>query len=367
MYRFSKQIRLPNFGVAEQEKLNQASVLVIGAGGLGCPALAYLAAAGIGTLGIADNDHIEASNLNRQILYGEPDIGQNKAMVAARKLRKQYNDIEVIAIPEYLDNTNIIPHLALYDLVIDGSDNFATRYMLNDACCLLGKPWIMGAVYAHEGQVAVWNTHESPVHYRDLHPQPPAGMSIPDCNETGVLGVMPGIIGTMQAAEAIKLLAGLGSSLAGKVYYHSLMEPGGYVVAVSKNPETAAHMPENLDAFTRWNYTAQCAGIACTTWSEAFLYLAEKPQTTVFTDVREESELEHYRMPGALHLPLSEHPANLDRLASFQTIFTFCRSGARSIRSAALIKARFPEKDVYCIEGGIKQAVSLSETDAHGV
>ncbi|HET7361891.1 MAG TPA: HesA/MoeB/ThiF family protein, partial [Salinimicrobium sp.] len=203
MSRFERQKILPEFGSEGQQKLSTAKVLVIGAGGLGCPALLYLAAAGVGTIGIADGDSISESNLNRQTLFGHNDIGKAKAETAAGILQEKYPDINFQVIPHFLTSENALEVLENYDLVLDGSDNFGTRYMINDACVLLGIPLIMGAIYQYEGQLSVFNYGENPVSYRDIYPVPPKANEIPNCSETGVLGVLPGIIGNLQAAETI--------------------------------------------------------------------------------------------------------------------------------------------------------------------
>jgi len=220
MSRFERQTILPGFGQEGQQKLSMAKILVIGAGGLGCPALLYLAAAGVGTIGIADGDKVSLSNLNRQILYGEDHIGQSKAEVAGELIRSKYSDIQINIIPHFLTSENALDIIKKYDLVLDGSDNFGTRYLINDACYLLKKPLVFGAIYQHEGQVAVLNISrngQEPLTYRDLFPNPPSAAEVPNCAETGVLGVLPGIIGTMQATEAIKYLSGFGKPLIHKV------------------------------------------------------------------------------------------------------------------------------------------------------
>ena len=217
MDRFERQVILPGFGQEGQAKLKQASVLVIGAGGLGCPVLLYLAAAGVGRIAVVDGDVISQSNLNRQVLYGENDLGKNKAETAIRYFQEKYSDIQWTAIPEFITVDNAQAFIFHYDLVIDGSDNFPTRYLVNDACVLLKKPLVYGSIYQHEGQVSVFNVGSHPCNYRDVFPSPPAPQEIPNCAETGVLGVLPGIIGNLMALEAIKVLSGLGKPLSNKL------------------------------------------------------------------------------------------------------------------------------------------------------
>ncbi len=220
MDRFERQIKLNDFGAAAQQKLIDSKVLVVGAGGLGCPALQYLAAAGVGTLGIADGDSVMLSNLNRQVIFGEGDVGKNKALVAAKYIRDKYKDSLLNVYPFTLVNTNTLNVISRYDLIIDATDNFQTRYMLNDACVLLNKPLVYGAIYQYEGQVAVFNLstqNSRSANYRNLFPQPPGINEVRDCNNTGVLGVLPGIIGVMMASEAIKVITNYATPLINKM------------------------------------------------------------------------------------------------------------------------------------------------------
>jgi len=215
--RYHHQMILKDFGEAGQQKLLQAKVLVIGAGGLGCPALQYLTAAGIGTIGIVDDDVVTLSNLHRQILYSTSDIGFLKAEKAAEKLRQLNPEISIIVYSERLTTQNALSIMKAYDVIIDGTDNFSTRYMINDACVLLQKPLVYGAVSQYEGQVAIFNYKKENlyegVNYRDLFPYPPKDTEVLNCAEAGVLGILPGIIGTMQANETIKLITGIGKPL----------------------------------------------------------------------------------------------------------------------------------------------------------
>ncbi|MBD0294073.1 MAG: HesA/MoeB/ThiF family protein, partial [Flavisolibacter sp.] len=210
--RYQRQVILQEFGEAGQQKLLQAKVLVIGAGGLGCPVLQYLAAAGVGVVGIADDDIVSLTNLHRQVLYSMSDIGKSKVERAAAILRQLNPDIEIIPYHLRLTNKNALDIITAYDIVVDATDNFPTRYLLNDACVLLSKPLIYGAVSKFEGQVAVFNgvgsSGEKSVNYRDLFPVPPQEDEVPNCAEAGVLGVLPGIIGSLQAGEVIKLITG---------------------------------------------------------------------------------------------------------------------------------------------------------------
>ena len=214
--RYSRQIILDEIGLEGQERLKIARVLMIGAGGLGCPVLQYLVAAGIGTLGIIDFDIVEESNLQRQILYSTEDIGKNKAIVAKKRLKQLNPHINIIAYPKPLNRQNALTLFPRYDLIIDGTDNFETRYIVNDVSLLTGKPFVYGAIHKFEGQVAVFNYEHGPS-YRCLFPNPPEKDSIPSCSQMGVLGVLPGIVGAYQANEALKIILKIGEPLSGKL------------------------------------------------------------------------------------------------------------------------------------------------------
>src|SRR5690606_19253182 len=214
--RYSRHIILSEIGQAGQDKLLSAKVLVIGAGGLGCPVLQYLAAAGIGTLGIIDFDVVEISNLQRQVLFGTSSLGKNKAEAAKKHLEDLNPEISIMAYAEKLTYQNALELFKNYDIIVDGSDNFETRYLVNDACIITNKPLVFGAIYKFEGQVSVFNYQNGPS-YRCLFPNPPQKDTVPNCSEIGVLGVLPGIIGSMQANEVLKIILGIGSTLSGKL------------------------------------------------------------------------------------------------------------------------------------------------------
>ncbi|MBS1949104.1 MAG: HesA/MoeB/ThiF family protein [Bacteroidetes bacterium] len=356
MSRFERQIILPGFGAAGQEKLRQAKVLVIGAGGLGCPALLYLAAAGVGTIGIADGDVVAVSNLNRQIIFGEGDVGKMKAEVAAGFLQKKYSDIRVEAIPKFLTASNSLPVIGKYDLVLDGSDNFPTRYMVNDACVLLSKPIILGAIYQNEGQVAVLNVmaEDQPlVDYRDLYPEPPAAYEIPNCNETGVLGVLPGIIGTMQAAETIKLLSGYGKPMINKVLVFRLPEFSFYEMGILPNAASKKKIPANAGAFAAMDYSIACAATVAINWGGALSMQSKYPDNVLLVDVREIDEKPVLKEIECINIPLSVLEKEYGRLLMADSILLFCHSGIRSEKAAYTLKKFYPAKNIYSIQGGL--------------
>ncbi|KEO75845.1 HesA/MoeB/ThiF family protein [Anditalea andensis] len=356
MSRFERQTILSGFGQEGQGKLSHSKVLVVGAGGLGCPALLYLAAAGVGTIGIADGDEVSLSNLNRQVIYGERDIGRSKAEVAAEQIRNKYSDIQINVIPYFLNKDNALSVIAAYDLVLDGSDNFGTRYLINDACYILKKPLVFGAIYQHEGQVAILNVqdNEEPLTYRDLFPIPPSASEVPNCSETGVLGVLPGIIGTMQATEAIKYLTNFGNPLIHKVLFYNLKDHGTYMLDIGLNPDGRKLMPRTASEFHQMDYAVVCGPGDLKRWEDVQTFMAEHPENAWLLDVREDHELPKLDNLPYIPMPLSHLKDKMHELAALDTIFVFCQSGIRSARAVEDLKAAMPAKNIYTIEGGIK-------------
>ena len=259
--RYQRQITLEGFGMEAQEKLSKAKVLVIGAGGLGCPVLQYLAAAGVGCIGIADDDTIQFSNLNRQILFGQEDIGKYKVDIAAAKINTLNDRVEIITYKERWDQQMCIEHFPNYNIIVDATDNFASRYMINDACVLLDKPLVFGAVSKYEGQVAVFNvvSNDIAVNYRDLFPTPPKNDEVLNCAEGGVLGVLPGTIGVMQATEVIKLITGVGTPLANQMLTYTALNNQYLTLQLIKNPASIKTSPTSLDIFMQTNYVHLCS------------------------------------------------------------------------------------------------------------
>ncbi|MBN7812755.1 HesA/MoeB/ThiF family protein [Algoriphagus sp. H41] len=361
MSRFERQTILPGFGADAQRKLQDAKVLLIGAGGLGCPILLYLAAMGVGKIGLMDGDEVSLSNLNRQVLYGEKDLGKPKVEAAASYFRSKYSDLEIEEIPEYITVENALEILPDYDLVIDGSDNFPTRYLVNDACVLLGKPLVFGAVYLNEGQVSVFNLEENACNYRDVYPQMPAASEIPNCAETGVLGVLPGIIGNLMALEAIKVLTGFGKPLKNKMLFFNSLSAQTYEVEIFPNPTSKAAVPSSKRAFSQTNYELACEGVEQVDWQ----FVLENPRPSVtLVDVRDRDELPRLERAGLLEIPLSQLSTAAKKLEDSGEIYLFCQSGMRSQTAALQLKGIFPDKKIYSIRGGIK--AFPKQTSNHG-
>ncbi len=358
--RYSRQLALKELGEDGQHKLLQARVLMIGAGGLGCGALPYLAAAGVGFIGIIDDDTVALNNLHRQTLYAVKDIGQSKAIKAAGALRQLNPEIDIVALNERLTIANALELIRGYDIVVDGSDNFSTRYMVNDACVLLDKPLVYGAISKFEGQVAVFNHQEidgtRSVNYRDIFPEPPADGEVANCAETGVLGVLPGIIGGMQANETIKLITGIGKPLTNRLLTFNALNNQLFELQLTALAGTRDLIPANASVFEQTNYDWLC-GVGGSRL-EIDVAAFDKLRTTenvLIADVREDheqpvvTEFEHIRVPlGSIAEKWPE--------TAIDTIIVFCQSGKRSGQAARLLIARFGDsKKIFSLAGGILQ------------
>ncbi|MFN8358351.1 MAG: HesA/MoeB/ThiF family protein [Candidatus Kapaibacterium sp.] len=359
--RYARHIALPQFSDATQDALRSSKVLVIGAGGLGCPALLYLAAAGVGSLGIVDHDHIELSNLHRQILYTEDDIGKNKASTAAEKLRKINSACTLQVYEIDIHTGNACDIIRAYDIVIDGSDNFPTRYLVNDACAILKIPLVYGSVFRYEGQVSVFHStakfqdsQNRPANYRDLFPIPPQAGEVPNCMESGVLGVLSGIIGTMQASEAIKLITGIGDVLAWSVLTYNLLTNSIEQFEFSGTDDALPGAPTTENELAAMHYDAFC-GITHDIREISWKHLEKiySPETMILLDVRESIErplLEKYPYKS---IPLNQLQNRTHELDASKTICVFCQSGARSMIAAHELQNSFNFQHVWNIEGGI--------------
>ncbi len=358
--RYQRQLILKNFGEAGQQKLLRAAVLVIGAGGLGCPVLQYLAAAGVGRIGIVDDDNISLSNLHRQVLYNTDDIGRSKANQAAVVLSRLNTDIEITPYTERLTVQNAFSLMKEYDIIVDCTDNFAARYLINDACVLLKKPLVFGAVSRYEGQVAIFNykskSSDTTVNYRDLYPQPPKAGEVLSCEEAGVLGVLPGIIGSMQATEVIKLIAGIGRPLINRMLTYDALDNNMYELELAPAGNTASLMPGDEAAFLATDYNAMC-GVMTADYeidTPFFDQLILDGNIDVI-DVREPDEVPVIEDITCLRIPLGQLPGNLS-LIHADTIVVICQTGRRSLQAAKQLATIFgSSKKIYSVRGGIMQ------------
>ncbi|MGZ8516544.1 MAG: molybdopterin-synthase adenylyltransferase MoeB [Chitinophagaceae bacterium] len=357
--RYQRQILLKEFGREGQQKLLRAKVLMIGAGGLGCPALQYLAAAGIGTIGIVDNDTVTLTNLHRQPLYTVNDIGSLKAERAAAVLQQLNPEINIIPFIQRLTVENALELMRSFDIIIDGTDNFSTRYLINDACVLLDKPLVYGAVSQFEGQTAILNyrkqSTDKAANYRDLFPQPPKDDDVLNCAEAGVLGVLPGIIGTMMANETIKLITGIGEPLINRLFTYNALNNQVYELGLSAREETRALIPANELLFKQMDYAWLCASSPSSfeIGSEVFDDLLANENIDII-DVRETDELPVVNEFHSHKIPLRQIEESVDIIKA-NTIVVFCQSGKRSKQAAIQLSGIFGStKKIYSLKGGIE-------------
>ncbi|MFD1143471.1 molybdopterin-synthase adenylyltransferase MoeB [Larkinella insperata] len=338
--RYSRHLLLPEIGLAGQEKLKRTRVLVIGAGGLGCPVLQYLTAAGIGTIDVADGDTVALSNLQRQILFSTADVGKPKAQAAATRLREQNPLITIQAHSTFLTDENALDWIAGYDVVVDGSDNFATRYLVNDACVMLNKPLVFGSIYRFEGQVSVFNVGDGPT-YRCLYPDP---SDLPACAEAGVLGVLPGITGCLMANEVIKLVTGTGELLSGKLLVFNAMKMSFQTFALAADPANKIIMELSAGR-------SVCAlPVLEITHAEYRKRLAQAPDLQLI-DVREPEEAARRTLGGKL-IPLRQLLAQPTLIRADQPIVIYCQSGMRSRKAVEFLQAQGFQQ-VVSLQGGI--------------
>jgi molybdopterin/thiamine biosynthesis adenylyltransferase/rhodanese-related sulfurtransferase len=339
--RYARHLTLPNVGEAGQERLKAARVLVVGAGGLGSPAALYLAAAGIGTIGLVDVDVVDASNLQRQLLHATADIGRSKLDSARDRLHGVNPHVTVVPHAVRLSSSNALEIVRAYDLVLDGSDNFATRYLVSDACVLTGRPNVHGAIFRFEGQASVFSTADGPC-YRCLFPEPPPPDSIPNCAEGGVLGVLPGLIGTIQATEALKLVLGIGRSLAGRLLLVDALTMEYRAMAVPRDPACPACGTRTITALVDYDGFCGVSGSAAATSAEITpreLAARLREGTVTLIDVRELHEWDTAHIDGARLIPLGTLGDSLGSLDRHAEIVVMCRSGQRSAVAARQLEA----------------------------
>jgi len=353
--RYSRHLIIPDVAMAGQKRLKNARVLVVGAGGLGSPALMYLAAAGIGTLGIVDFDVVDESNLQRQIIHGQSDIGRPKAESARDTVREINPLVNVVVHEGRLDNDNVLEIFSGYDLILDGTDNFATRYMVNDACVLLGKPYVWGSIYRFDGQVSVFWDKYGP-NYRDLYPDPPPPGMVPSCAEGGVLGVLCASIGSVMVNEAIKLITGIGETLLGRLLVFDALEMSWHEIKIRKDPNTPK-ITELID------YEEFCgvvsseaaqAAVGSTITASELKDLLDSDKPLYLVDVREPAEWEIVRIPGATLIP-KDQILRGDALASLpqdKQLVMYCKTGVRSAETLAAVKAA-GFADAIHVQGGV--------------
>lgn len=347
MERYQRHIVLSEVGQEGQDKLSRAKVLVIGAGGLGCPVLQYLAGAGIGTLGIMDFDKVEESNLQRQVLFGTSSIGQNKALVAKERLEDLNPTIAIKAYPEKLTSKNALERFKDYDIMVDGTDNFTTRYLINDAAILTQKPIVYGAIYKFEGQVSVFNYQNGPS-YRCLFPSPPKEGSVANCSEVGVLGVLTGIVGSMQANEVIKMILGFDNVLSGKLFCYNSRTTQTSTLKISRNEKVFEQVLSGKNALQNNELTITCDASTPEIAAEDVF----QKGNIQFIDVREHHEQPQLHLPNCIQIPLNQLEQNLNRIDGSKTNIVFCQIGSRSKTAVALLQKR-NITNCYSLKGGV--------------
>jgi adenylyltransferase/sulfurtransferase len=346
--RYSRHLIIPDVAMDGQKRLKNAKVLCVGAGGLGSPALMYLAAAGVGTLGIVEFDTVDESNLQRQIIHGQSDIGRSKAQSARDSVQEINPYVTVVLHEERLDSENVMDLFAQYDLIVDGTDNFATRYLVNDACVLLNKPYIWGSIYRFDGQASVFWSEYGPC-YRCLYPEPPPPGMVPSCAEGGVLGVLCASIGSIQVTEAIKVLTGIGEPLVGRLMIYDALEMTYRSVKVRKDPECAV-CGKNPTVTELIDYEAFCGAVSeeaveaakdSTITPRTLKQWIDDGQNIQIIDVREPAEYEIVSIPGSTLIPKNEFIMGeaLSKLPQDKRIVLHCKSGVRSAEVLAIVKA----------------------------
>lgn len=342
LIRYSRQILLPEMGEDGQKKLKEARVLIVGAGGLGSPAAIYLAAAGVGRIGIVDHDRVELVNLQRQILHATPDVGRMKTGSAVEKMAALNPLIKIDRHNLKLTSRNALQIVEQYDMVIDGTDNFPTRYLLNDACALLGKPYIYGSIYRFEGQVTVFDARTGPC-YRCLFPEPPPPHLVPSCDVGGVIGVLPGIIGSLQAMEAIKLILGIGEPLTGKLLLFDALKMSFNKLKIRKVPQCVL-CGENPTITGLIDYDEFCSGTAGSLFDDFDItpgelkQQIERGEDILLIDVRTEPEYRINRIEGSRLVPLFLVPLKVNEWRKEQTMVVYCKTGVRSAQTVNLLR-----------------------------
>lgn len=364
---YSRHLSIPEFGMEGQKKLKAAKVLAVGTGGLGAPMLQYLAAAGVGTIGIVDFDKVEASNLHRQVLFGASDVGRPKVEVAKERLQQINPHIDIQVHNVRLTSDNALEIIKKYDVIADGTDNFPTRYLINDACVMLDKPNVHGSIFQFEGQLSVFNYEDDDgvrgPNYRDLFPEPPPPGLVPSCAEAGVLGVLPGIIGCLQASEVIKIITGIGEPLAGQLFLFDAQDFSTRKVKVTKNADNPL-TGENPEITELIDYEEFC-GVPSVNGEEEqeeskvpevsvqeYKTWLDSGEDVQLIDVREPHEVEIAEMGGEL-IPLKTVADNADKISRDKKVVVHCRSGQRSADAIKELQEKYDFDNLYNLKGGI--------------
>lgn len=353
--RYIRQTTLKDFGPEGQQKLKSAKVLVIGAGGLGVPVMTYLNAMGIGTLGIVDADIVSISNLHRQVLYTEKMVGLPKVVAAKNQLEAQNHETEINTYQTFLTVSNALEIISSYDVVVDATDNFPTRYLINDACVILSKPFVYGALHGFEGQVSVFNYNGGPT-YRCLFPEMPNADAVPDCNENGVLGILPGIVGNLQALETIKIMTGIGDVLSGVIMMFDGLTQRFQRMKLNT-------IPKNKEIKTlQSSYDFDCETPIKSIESKDFQNLILNGKMELI-DVRTSKEYEANHLEESKHIPLGELEERVSEINIEESVYVICQSGIRSKKAVLRLKEIFPGKEFINVAGGMNHINTYAHTN----
>jgi sulfur-carrier protein adenylyltransferase/sulfurtransferase len=353
--RYEKQLRLQEIGEAGQARMARARVLVIGSGGLGCPVLQYLCGCGVGTLGVVDGDDVELSNLHRQVLYNEEQLGQPKALAAAQSLRKLNSEVRIIPYPAFLTPDLALDIVRDYDVIADCSDNFGTRYLINDVCMLYGKPFVSAALYKNQAQVSLFNSQElaNPLSYRDVFPEDESQAQIADCNENGVLGPLAGLAGLYQAMEVIKHLVTPSKCLINKLLLINGWDLDHTVISLDYlRPSPFARSAE---AIRQHNYAVPCRKNEVHEIEPGALEALLEASGVVIVDVRNYGEGEAFGLANPIQIPLAELSDRLNELVPYNSVVFICQSGKRSAAACRFLQRERPEKKVMSLRGGVSR------------
>ncbi len=356
MIRYSRQTQLKNFGTEKQELLLSSKVLVVGAGGLGVPVLQYLTGMGTGTIGIVENDTVSLTNLQRQVLYTEAQAQKKdlKLNVAIQRLQQLNSEVHFKPYHTFLNHENALDIIQDFDLVIDCSDNFETRYLVNDACIILNKPFIYGALHGFEGHVSVFNYKNGPT-YRCLFPIEPTAKQIPDCNTNGVLGVIPGIIGNLQALEAVKLLTGIDSVLSGELLIYDGIAQQTTKIKIPKSPENL-----NITKLKPITLKSDCENSNYNLKAQDLKQIIANNPDLQLVDVRSKAEYELFALKQSINIPVDELPTRVGEIKTDKPVYLLCESGVRSLKALSLLKVWNTNLDIYHLEGGLKKYRALN-------
>ncbi len=351
--RYIRQTTLKNFGHEAQQKLSDAKILVIGAGGLGIPVLTYLNAMGVGTLGIVDNDTVSISNLHRQVIYDESDVGKQKIVAIRKKLKAQNSNTRLVGYDTFLVKENALEIIGEYDVVVDASDNFPTRYLVSDACIMLNKPFVYGALHGYEGQVSVFNYEKGPT-YRCLFPTMPKEDEVPNCNEHGVLGIIPGIIGNLQALETVKIITGVGEVLSGKLLLFNGLDQSYKKIKFRLQPDNLGI--KKLQDFYESNDPCE---VVPTITVDQLQNLLDSDKEIQLIDVRTADEFEDFHLPNSINVPLDGIEENMKGVDFERPIYLLCQSGKRSEVALKKLRELHSKSPFYSILGGINQFLAV--------